>query len=139
MRTRLLLVVLLLCAVSMLFACGSAKPPVSKVLIPATISMNGDAERGATVFAEKGCTVCHMLTSEQLVGPGLAGVMTESGPQRAIETSYKSNLPNGSPRTEENIAQWIIVGGTGEIGSMSPQNVTEAELADIIAYLRTLE
>jgi cytochrome c2 len=139
MRTRKLMFALLLCAATMLYACGSPTSPVSKALIPATISKNGDAQRGAVLFAEKGCTVCHNITTEQLVGPGMAGVMTESGPQRSIQTSYQSNLPNGSARTEENVAQWITVGGMGEIGSMSAQDVNEAELADLLAYLRTLE
>jgi hypothetical protein len=34
-------------------------------------------------------------------------------------------------------ANWILVGGTGKISTMSPQAMSDAEMADLLAYLHT--
>jgi cytochrome c len=48
-------------------------------------------------------------------------------------------LPNGKERSEANIAEWIRVGGTGRIGYMPSHNLTDQQMADLMAYLRTLK
>jgi cytochrome c len=113
MRGRVLLFVMLLSLTVVMAACGGASAPraTSNELIPAMISTSGDAATGMAVFNEQGCTTCHNATTEKLVGPGLAGVMTVAGPVHADAVDYNGKLPNGNARTEENIADWIRVGG----------------------------
>lgn len=138
MHKRMRLFWLLLAFASVVSACsGESTDPSANELIPATISVAGDAAKGEALFAER-CTICHHSTSEQLVGPGLAGVMTKGGPVHPAGVSYGGTLPNGTERSEENVAAWIRVGGTGQIGTMSPQEMSDAEMADLLAYLRTL-
>lgn len=93
----------------------------------------GDATRGEALFTSAGCAGCHSTGANQIVGPGLAGVFAAKGP-------YGDKLPNGEPINEENMAEWIKIGGVGTIGQMPGNNIlTDQELADIVAYLKTLE
>jgi cytochrome c len=52
---------------------------------------------------------------------------------------YQGLLPNGKERSEANIAEWIRTGGSGSIGYMPPTPLTDEQMADLMAYLRTLE
>jgi cytochrome c len=138
MRKRIVLLALLLLSVAALAACGGAgADPSANEPVAITISAGGNAANGEAIFAER-CTICHHSTTESLVGPGLAGVMTKGGPDHPNGVSYNGKLPNGAERSEETIANWILVGGTGQIGVMSPQEMSDAEMADLLAYLHTL-
>jgi cytochrome c len=118
---------------------GTAAPTAESGLIAATLSVGGESGRGQVFFNGAGtCNACHAVNSNQIVGPGLAGVMRPEGPQYQTTVSYGGNLPNGAARTEENLAAWIRSGGQGEIGVMTPHEMSDAEMADLLAYLRTL-
>ena len=75
-------------------------------------------QAGQQVF-EKNCAVCHNLTAETKVGPGLAGLFE------------REQLPNGNPITDENLREWITNGG----GAMPPVPLAEDELTQVIAFL----
>jgi cytochrome c len=139
MRKRMMVVMMISMVLVLLNACGGGEAAVDKSPIAKTISANGDVQRGEALFAEQGCMACHNLSTEQLVGPGLAGVMTVSGPTYPNGVSYGGKLANGADRTEENIAAWIRTGGQGQIGSMSPHEMTDEQMADLLAYLHTIQ
>ena len=65
--------------------------------------------------------------------------MTVAGPVHANGVDYSGKLPNGNARTEENVADWIRVGGQGQIGVMSAHEVSDTDMANLLAYLRTLK
>ncbi|NWF80901.1 MAG: cytochrome c [Chloroflexi bacterium] len=145
MRTayRSYLFVTLLCA---LVACGGGQQPAAPpapagetVAIDAdtSYSARGNAENGKALFAP--CSACHHTTTEQLVGPGLAGLFSAVGPVLPAGVDYGGKLPNGKERTETNIAAWIREGGQGQIGLMTPNNLNDQQMADLMAYLRTLK
>ncbi|HSJ52585.1 MAG TPA: cytochrome c [Anaerolineae bacterium] len=75
-------------------------------------------QAGEQVF-EQNCAVCHTLTTEVRVGPGLAGLFE------------RDQLPNGEPVTDENLRVWITNGG----GAMPPVPLPEDELTQVIAFL----
>lgn len=102
-----------------------------------SISTKGDAQRGQEVFGQ--CTPCHTTTKDVLVGPGLAGMFSASGPVLPKGVDYNGLLPNGKERSEANVAEWIRTGGTGRIGYMPSHNLTDQQMADLMAYLRTLK
>ncbi|WP_031460599.1 c-type cytochrome [Chloroflexus sp. MS-G] len=102
-----------------------------------SISAKGDARKGQEIFGQ--CTSCHTTTKEVLVGPGLAGLFSAEGPVLPKGVDYKGLLPNGKERSEANIAEWIRVGGTGRIGYMPSHDLTDQQMADLMAYLRTLK
>ena len=79
----------------------------------------GLVEAGGAVF-EQNCAVCHNLTAETKVGPGLAGLF-------GID-----QLPNGEPFSEENLRLWIRSGG----GAMPGIPLDDADLDAVIAFLQ---
>jgi mono/diheme cytochrome c family protein len=83
---------------------------------PAT---GGDVEAGMQVF-EQACSVCHNLTDEAKVGPGLAGLYEQDV------------LPDGNPVDDETLKVWIRTGG----GAMPGIPLTDEQLSDVVAFLR---
>ena len=83
----------------------------------------GDAAKGKEVFEQ--CAVCHNTDNdEKKVGPSLKGL-------------YKHDkLKSGKKVTDENVKALINAGGNG----MPSYNemLSDAEKADVIAYLHTL-
>jgi mono/diheme cytochrome c family protein len=88
---------------------AAVEPPAS----PAEL-----VEVGQGVY-EQNCAVCHNLTDETLVGPGLAGLFD------------LDQLPNGQPVNDENLAEWITNGG----GAMPAVPLPNDELEALIAFL----
>jgi len=78
-----------------------------------------DVALGKQEFEAK-CSICHNLTAESKVGPGLAG------------TFAKSALPNGKAPDDTGLGEWILEGG----GSMPGVPLGDEELAALIAYLK---
>jgi cytochrome c len=83
----------------------------------------GDAVKGKEVFDQ--CSVCHDPdTTEKKVGPGLKGL-------------YKRDkLKNGKKVTDASVLAVINAGGNG-MPSYADM-LSDAERADVIAYLKTL-
>jgi mono/diheme cytochrome c family protein len=67
------------------------------------------------------CVACHSLTSEQKVGPGLAGLWARTG------------LPSGNPFNEENLSAWIKAGGGAMPGFGS---LSDEELGALVNFLK---
>jgi cytochrome c len=84
-------------------------PPVARDLV----------DQGASLF-EANCSVCHNLTDETKVGPGLAGLFN------------RPDLPNGQPISDENLTEWIRSGG----GAMPGIPLADADLLGIVAFLK---
>jgi cytochrome c len=136
-RRLALLALVLLIAV----ACGPQPLPVAPTpiptLVPATMpvatanqppSAGETASPGATVdlvqagsqIFQQNCSVCHNLTAETKVGPGLAGLFA------------KSTLRNGQPFNEVNLAAWIRSGG----GGMPGFPLADDQMAALIVFLK---
>lgn len=105
---------------------------------PSGGSVAGDAARGQIVFERAGCSACHTTTTEFRVGTGMAGVLQPEGPVYPPGIDYGGMLPNGMPRTEENVAAFIRTTNKGHIGVMPGRALNDQDMADLIAYLRTL-
>jgi cytochrome c len=142
-RTYTITFACLMALVLALSACGGQSGPAPSAAaepLARTISANGDPEKGRLYYENQGgCLACHSTGVDKLVGPGLAGVMTTAGPVYPDGVNYRGNLPNGQPRTEENIAAWIRSGGQGQIGVMSPHEMSDEDMANLLAYLHTLK
>ncbi|MCS6939580.1 MAG: c-type cytochrome [Roseiflexaceae bacterium] len=109
-----------------------------RVEAPASGPVVGDAARGQIVFERAGCNACHTTTTEFRVGTGMAGVLQPEGPVYPPGIDYGGMLPNGAPRTEENVAAFIRTTNQGQIGVMPGRALSDQQMADLIAYLRTL-
>ncbi len=105
---------------------------------PAGVPVVGDAARGQIVFERAGCSACHATTAEFRIGTGMAGVLQPEGPVYPPGVDYGGMLPNGMPRTEENVAAFIRTTNQGQIGVMPGRALSDQQMADLMAYLRTL-
>lgn len=129
-RTLAALALIALIGLLGLAACGGAAAPAAPAEPAAP---TGDAARGEALFTSAGCAGCHSIGADQIVGPGLAGIVNGKGP-------YGANLPNDKPINDANLIEWLKIGGVGKIGQMPGNNtLTDQELADLVAYLKTLE
>jgi mono/diheme cytochrome c family protein len=77
------------------------------------------SDQGQVIFSGQ-CAVCHSLTDEQMVGPGLAGLFD-------LDT-----LPDGNAFSEENLKDWILNGG----GEMPGFALSEGDMEALILYLK---
>jgi mono/diheme cytochrome c family protein len=93
---------------------------------------------GRQIFQAR-CSPCHSTGTDQEVGPGLAGLFSPGGPSLPDGLDYEGRLPNGDEINEANVAGWIRDGGSGQIGTMPGQPLSEAQMEALIAYLKTLQ
>ena len=83
----------------------------------------GDAAKGKEVFEQ--CAVCHNTDNdEKKIGPSLKGLYKHAA------------LKNGKKVTDENVKAVINAGGNGM--PSYADLLSEAEKANVIAYLKTL-
>ena len=133
----LIAICLLLAALSAV-ACGqqpALEPTPIPTLAPATLpaattapeattggepSSPEDLVQAGSQQFEQNCAVCHNLTTEMKVGPGLAGLFD------------LDQLPNGNPVNDENLKSWILSGG----GAMPGVPLTEEQLNAVVAFLK---
>ena len=94
----------------------------------------GDAERGAELFEEKGCVACHKTSEDGTggeVGPLLAGI--GDAVNRPMLAADIANTP-------ENIWRWVQFPQKIKPGTeMAPLGMDGKEAADLVAFLQTLK
>ena len=117
---RLLKVVGLICGIVLVgvFVSGASAQDAKK----------GDPAKGKEVF-EANCAICHEVTADDKVGPGLKGI-SQKGPHKLSDgTEHKDHSPAV-------LRKQIVEGG----GSMPPvgASFSEEEVNNVIAYLQTL-
>jgi cytochrome c oxidase subunit 2 len=109
---------------------------------------NGDAARGEAIFKVKGmCGGCHMITPSPfaIIGPNLTHIAS----RHTIASGFYPNEDRFLARWIKNAVKMkpgakMQVLGAGEIDAVTKQptklgNLTDAEIADVVAYLRLLK
>ena len=93
----------------------------------------GNAERGRTAFNQNGCSGCHRTDPTTLVGPGLGGVY-ERAATRVAGLSAERYI-------EQSIREpgAFIVPGFPNVMLTTFKDLPAQDIADLIAYLRTLK
>ena len=135
MKTRItLLLALLILTALMLSACGGR--PASTTAPSGSALASGDADAGAKVFASR-CARCH--TSELSTDAVSMAGLFHGGTTLPGGVDYGGKLPNGQEITDENVIAWIRDGGTGKIGRMPGFGLNDTDMANLIAYLKTLK
>ena len=89
---------------------------------------SGDPAKGKEVF-EANCSICHEVTDQDKVGPGLKGI-SKKGPHKLSDgTEHKDHSPAV-------IRKQVMEGG----GAMPPigAGLSAKEVDDVVAYLLTL-
>lgn len=130
-RVALLLVMVLALAMS---ACQKEPPKVALDALPA-----GDAERGEALFGRSidgaaACSTCHALTDARGAGPGLEGYAGHAedrvDDEDAEEYTYYAILRP---------SRYVVSGYSNVMPSNYEEKLSDQDLADLIAFLLTLE
>lgn len=85
----------------------------------------GDAKRGQTLFGAKGCSGCHSIGTNTIVGPGLAGVADRAGAEAYITESIR------------NPAVFVVPGFANDMPPFT--TLSDQDVKDLIDYLKTLK
>jgi mono/diheme cytochrome c family protein len=101
-------------------------------------SARPESVAGGQATFEQRCAMCHATSDDFKIGPGLARLFDPGGPRLPAGVDYEGRLPNGAEITDAAVAEWIRSGGRGQIGQMPPRNLSNQEMAGVIAYLKTL-
>jgi cytochrome c oxidase subunit 2 len=94
------------------------------------------AELGKQLFTQKGCTACHSIGAERLVGPGMKGLF-QSGSRQCTDGTTMTVDENYVRTSILNSNAKIVVGYAPAMPVFEGQ-LTEDELSALIAYLKTL-
>jgi len=108
-------------------------PPALSAATPINLA-GGDAGVGQKLFAQK-CTACHAIGpfSQRVVGPGLRGVLNDPSHPKLVD---------GDAATPGAVAKILQSGFDGDMGHMpsATQNaITSKDIANLVAYLKTLK
>jgi cytochrome c len=90
-----------------------------------------DAARGRELLAAHGCGACHVI-------PGVPAARGRGGPPLTA-IGRRAYLGGVLPNTPDNMVQWLRQPRHADPGTAMPDvGLTEAQAADVAAYLRTL-
>jgi mono/diheme cytochrome c family protein len=109
------------------------------LLIPATVAAGGNAAEGKKSY-DLLCTACHGISG---AGDGAAGLAIDPPPRnfKLAEFKFDANK-DGVTGTDEDLFIVIKKGGVSFGGNpvMVPwSSLSDAEISNVIAYIRTLE
>lgn len=96
------------------------------------VVISGDSITGESLFVNQGCNACHSLGSDKLVGPGMLGVYA-----RAAE---RTSLSNDDYLTQSiRYPGEFLVEGYENLMPTTFEGLSDTDIKDLIAYLKTLE
>ena len=111
---------------------SSASPTPGPVATPTQAPAEGDPGRGEQLFASNACSGCHSTGSDTRVGPGLSGI----GARAETRTSL-----SGDDYIRQSIREpgAFVVEGFANLMPAIFANLPDQDIADLLAYLKTLE
>lgn len=98
-----------------------------------TETSNGDSISGEKAFNDNGCSACHSTGSDKIVGPGLAGVSQRAESRvtgQTAEEYIRNSIRNPNDYIVEGFASNVMI---------AFEDLSDSEIDDLIAYLRTLK
>ena len=158
MRVPVTLSIVVACATLIVAACTEVVQPTSTPVVfeptpapagtraqvlagadPLTLAMlaqprelpSGTATAGEALYTGLGCTACHTLTDETLVGPGFSGIYARAGTR--TDMSADDYIVESLTRP----AAFVVDGFTNTMQVFD--YLSDQEIADIIAFLKTVD
>ena len=92
----------------------------------------GDPIKGESLFVNQGCNACHSLGSDQLVGPGMLGVYGRAAERTSLSTDDYLTQSIRYPGE-------FLVEGYENLMPTTFEGLSDTDIKDLIAYLKTLE
>lgn len=101
----------------------------------ASIHEGGDAAKGKQLFTAN-CASCHKVTDEALAAPGLKGIDQRWAGKDALIVKWIQN-PQAAAATGDPYIKGLVEKYVPTFGWMANQAVSEAEIKDILTYVKT--
>ena len=99
------------------------------------VALSAAGQRGKVVAKEQGCTSCHTADGSKSVGPSWKGL---AGSQVEMEDGTKLAADDDYLREAILFSRGQVVDGYANIMPVYDGELTDAEVADLIAYLHDL-
>jgi cytochrome c oxidase subunit 2 len=109
--------------------CGGAADEASGAQAAA-----GPAERGAELYRTRGCASCHTVDGSRAAGPTWQGLL---GSQ--VELADGTTVTADRAYITRSVRDPDAQQGNGYNGVMPAYDLTDDEIDDLVAYLRTLD
>ncbi len=95
-------------------------------------SGEGDPVNGESLFVSEACSGCHRTDSETLTGPGMSGIA-----ERAATRKPPLTADEYLTESMKNPSVFLVEG----FDALMPEqpNLTDQDIADLIAYLKTIQ
>lgn len=100
----------------------------------ASIHEGGDAAKGEQLF-KANCASCHKITKEVVAAPGLEGVSERWAGKDALLVKWIQN-PQAAAATGDAYIKGLLDANLATFGMMAGQPVSEAEIKDIMTYIK---
>ncbi len=100
----------------------------------ASIHEGGDAAKGEQLF-KANCASCHKITNEVLAAPGLQGIDQRWAGKDALLVKWIQN-PQAAAASGDAYVKGLVATYVPQFGWMAGQAVSEAEIKDILAYVK---
>lgn len=101
----------------------------------ASIHEGGDVASGEKLF-KANCASCHKVTDEVLAAPGLKGIDQRWAGKDALIVKWIQN-PQAAAATGDPYIKGLVAKYVGQFGWMAAQAVSEAEIKDIMTYVKS--
>lgn len=101
----------------------------------ASIHEGGDVANGEKLF-KANCASCHKVTDEVLAAPGLKGIDQRWAGKDALIVKWIQN-PQAAAGTGDPYIKGLVAKYVGQFGWMAAQAVSEAEIKDILTYVKS--
>jgi mono/diheme cytochrome c family protein len=101
----------------------------------ASIHEGGDAASGEKLF-KANCASCHKITEEVLAAPGLKGIDQRWAGKDALLVKWIQG-PQAAAATGDPYVKGLVAKYVSQFGWMAAQAVNEAEIKDIMAYVKS--
>lgn len=95
----------------------------------------GDAAAGEAVY-KANCAACHSIGSDLVAAPGLQGIDERWGTSEELMVQWIQN-PNAALKTGDEYITAIVEQWQGQFGIMTPQPVSEDDVKNIMAYIKS--
>lgn len=100
----------------------------------ASIHEGGDAANGEQLF-KANCASCHKISAEVLAAPGLQGIDARWAGKDALLVKWIQN-PQAAAASGDAYIKALVAANVPAFGWMAGQPVNEAEIKDILAYVK---
>lgn len=112
----------------------AAAPAADEAAAPAQSADATPEERGKALYTSKTCVACHSLDGSRLVGPSFKGLYGKNG-KLADGTAYTADDAYLTKSIKDPNSQVV----EGYPAAMVIPPITDAEISDLVAYIKTVK